>query len=142
MTESPERSGSDQSAGSTFGFIAIVVAALAAVVGLIGYGLLSVVNGAAAVLGIGERVDIHVIRDQGPSRHSPELVGEYTVDGQAHEIGMSDVNVGDVVEGWLGPLPWLNFGDPIVGGESWLHIGIGLLCIGILVVPALLMRKR
>lgn len=142
------------SAMSTLGFIGIAVAGLALLLGLLGYGSVAMINGVGMATGLSEEIEVHLVgeSDWRAHRHSSiteRFIGEYTIDGRTHQVGVSSGEVGDVIEGNLPPLPveWLGFhyDEPTTDTNWWepyLYIFIGLVCYGLLALPIWLGRSN
>lgn len=138
----------------TLGIIGIAVAGLALLLGLLGYGSVAMINGVGMATGLSEEIEVHLVResDWRSSRQgsiTERFVGEYTIDGRTHQVGVSSGEVGDVIEGNLPPLPveWLGFhyDEPTTDTNWWepyLYIFIGLVCYGLLAVPIWLGRSN
>lgn len=148
QSDSGQGDKQESSGISTLGLIGIVIAGLALLLGLLGYGSVSLINGVATAIGATESVDMRIIAetDRNPAldRESPDAVGEYTVDGQTHQIGLGGGEVGEVIEGHFPALPvdWLRFHDePMTMSSSFWCIVIGLVCFGLLAVPIWLGRS-
>ncbi|GAA1207116.1 hypothetical protein [Prauserella alba] len=130
---------------STLGFIGATVAGVALLLGLLGYGGVSLVNGVATAAGLTKSVDVRVISElewtSAQDRESPNAVGEYTVDGRTHQVGLGGGEVGEVIEGHFPALPigWVGFPEePMTGWEPFWSIVIGLVCFAFLVLPFIL----
>ncbi|MCP2253028.1 hypothetical protein LY13_001772 [Prauserella aidingensis] len=138
----------------TLGIIGIVIAAIALLLGLLGYGSVAMINGVGMATGLSEEIEVHLVResDWRSSRQgsiTSKFVGEYTIDGRTHQVGVSSGEVGDVIDGNLPPLPveWLGFhyDEPTTDTNWWepyLYIFIGLVCYGLLAVPIWLGRSE
>ncbi|MBB3049172.1 hypothetical protein FHS23_000167 [Prauserella isguenensis] len=156
IAETPPPAAEDDehksSAMSTLGFIGIAIAGLALLLGLLGYGSVAMINGVGMATGLSEEIEVHIIgeSDWRAHRHSSitsKFVGEYTVDGRTHQVGVSSGEVGDVIEGNLPPLPieWLGFhyDEPTTDTNWWepyLYILAGVVCFGLFAVPIWLGR--
>lgn len=132
---------------STLGVVGIVIASLALVVGMLGYGSVALINGVAMATGLSEDVEVRIVGESDWRSHrnssvTERLIGEFTLDGRTHQVGVSSGEVGDVIEGQLPALPidWLGFHDtePMTDSNWWtpyLYILAGVVCFGLLVAP-------
>ncbi|MCR3719856.1 MULTISPECIES: hypothetical protein [Prauserella salsuginis group] len=132
---------------STLGFIGIAIAGVALLLGLFGYGSVNLINGVATAAGLTKSVDVRVISElewtSAQDRKSPNAVGEYTVEGRTHQVGLGGGEVGDVIEGHFPALPidWVGFPDePMTGWGPFWSIVVGLVCFAFLVLPFILAR--
>ncbi|SFQ63249.1 hypothetical protein SAMN05421810_11150 [Amycolatopsis arida] len=122
------------SVGLTVGLVAIVVAGVALVGAVFGYGVLSLVNGTATALGLGEPVSIRVVAEHGFRRRSSDATGEYVRNGEIHRTGLGGGTEGEVVDAQFAPIEWFGFDEPIISWwEPLLRIGVGVFCVGMVV---------
>ncbi|GAA1244017.1 hypothetical protein GCM10009676_32150 [Prauserella halophila] len=155
--EDGESDGGDEeksSVMSKLGIAGIVVASLALLLGLLGYGSVALINGVAMATGLSQDVEVRIVGESDwKSRRQTSItekyIGEYTLDGRAHQVGVASGEVGDVIEGQLPALPidWLGFHDtePTTDSNWWvpyLYILAGVVCFGLLVGPIWLAQSE